>query len=161
FLIPAITMRSIAGEKAEGTWELLLTRPISMWHLIIGKYLGSLTVVLLALLPTLIYAYTIYRLALPEGNIDTGALLGSYLGLVLLGAVFAAIGLFTSALSRNAVISFLIAVLLSFLLFYAFDALSKTPFFSSHAYSVSRLGAQSHYEAISRGVLDSRDALYF
>jgi len=161
FLIPAITMRSIAGEKAEGTWELLLTRPIGMWHLIIGKYLGSLTVVLLALLPTLIYAYTIYRLALPEGNIDTGALLGSYLGLVLLGAVFAAIGLFTSALSRNAVISFLIAVLLSFLLFYAFDALSKTPFFSSHAYSVSRLGAQSHYEAISRGVLDSRDALYF
>ncbi|MFC7522955.1 gliding motility-associated ABC transporter substrate-binding protein GldG [Parapedobacter sp. GCM10030251] len=161
FLIPAITMRSIAGEKAEGTWELLLTRPIGMWHLIIGKYLGSLTVVLLALLPTLIYAYTIYRLALPEGNIDTGALLGSYLGLVLLGAVFAAIGLFTSALSRNAVISFLIAVLLSFLLFYAFDALSKTPFFSSQAYSVSRLGAQSHYEAISRGVLDSRDALYF
>src|SRR5690606_41782968 len=88
FLIPAITMPSIAGGKAEGTWELLLTRPISMWHLIIGKYLGSLTVVLLALLPTLIYAYTIYRLALPEGNIDTGALLGSYLGLVLLGAVF-------------------------------------------------------------------------
>lgn len=161
FLIPAITMRSIAGEKAEGTWELLLTRPIRMWHLVLGKYLGTLTVVLLALLPTLIYAYTIYRLALPEGNIDTGALLGSYLGLVLLGAVFAAIGLFTSALSRNAVISFLIAVLLSFLLFYAFDALSKTPFFSSHAYSVSRLGARAHYDAISRGVLDSRDALYF
>lgn len=161
FLIPAITMRSIAGEKAEGTWELLLTRPIRMWHLILGKYLGSLTVVVLALLPTLIYAYAVHQLALPEGNIDTGAMVGSYLGLVCLGAVFIAIGLFTSALSRNTIVSFLIAILLSFLLFYAFDALSGMPFFSSYAYWISRLGAQAHYDAISRGVLDSRDALYF
>lgn len=161
FLIPAVTMRSIAGEKTDGTWELLLTRPLRMWHLIGGKYLGSLTVVLLALLPTFIYGYSLYRLALPEGNVDTGALVGSYLGLVFLGAVFVAIGLFTSALSRNAIVSFLIALLLSFLLFYAFDALSTMPAAATQAYWISRLGAQSHYEAISRGVLDSRDALYF
>jgi len=161
FLIPAITMRSIAGEKAEGTWELLLTRPVRMWHLILGKYFGSLTVVLLALLPTLIYVVTVYQLALPQGNIDTGAMVGSYLGLVCLGAAFVAIGLFTSALSRNPIVSFLLAMLLSFLLFYAFDALSRMPFFNSYSYLTSRLGAQAHYEAISRGVLDSRDALYF
>lgn len=161
FLIPAVTMRSIAGEKADGTWELLLTRPVRMWHLILGKYLGSLTVVLLALFPTLLYAYTVYQLALPKGNIDTGALAGSYLGLILLGAVFVAIGLFTSALSRNAIVSFLLALLLSFLLFYAFDALSEIPVFSPHAYWISHLGVRAHYDAISRGVLDSRDALYF
>jgi len=161
FLIPAVTMRSIAGEKAEGTWELLLTRPLRMWHLILGKYFGSLTIMLLALLPTLIYVFTVYRLALPEGNIDTGAVVGSYVGLFFLGAVFVAMGLFTSALGRNAIVSFLLAMLLSFLLFYAFDALSGMPFFSSYAYWISYLGAQAHYDAISRGVLDSRDALYF
>ncbi len=161
FLVPAITMRSIAGEKADGTWELLLTRPVRMWHVLIGKYLGSLTIVLLALLPTLVYSYSLYRLAAPVGNIDIGAIAGSYIGLFLLGAVFAAVGIFASALSNNTIVSFLMALFLSFLLFYAFDALSQLQLFAAHAYTVSRLGIQSHYEAISRGVLDSRDALYF
>jgi len=161
FLIPAVTMRSIAGEKADGTWELLLTRPLRMWHLLCGKYLGSLTVVFLALLPTFIYGCAVYRLALPEGNVDVGAWIGSYLGLLFLGAVFTAIGLFTSALSRNVIVAFLTALLLSFLLFYAFNALSTMPVVADHADWISRLGAQFHYEAISRGVLDSRDALYF
>ncbi|MGK6353022.1 gliding motility-associated ABC transporter substrate-binding protein GldG [Parapedobacter sp. DT-150] len=160
-LIPAITMRSIAGEKNEGTWELLLTRPLSMWHIILGKYLGSVTIVVLALLPTLIYSYSLYCLAQPVGNVDTGAVIGSYVGLLLLGLAFTAVGIFASALSKNPIVAFLIALLLCFLLFYAFDALSGLSLISAYAYTVSLLGVQSHYEAVSRGVLDTRDLLYF
>ena len=160
-LIPAITMRSIAGERSEGTLELLLTRPIRTGHLLLGKYLGSVTIVALALLPTLIYYVAVYRLAQPVGNIDTGAVIGSYIGLLLLGAAFAAIGLFASAIHPNALVAFLLAVALCFLLFYAFDALSGLQVFSAHAYGISSLGIRSHYEAISRGVLDSRDLVYF
>jgi len=161
FLIPAITMRAIAGEKADGTWELLLTRPIRMTHLIGGKYLGSLTVVVLALVPTLFYSYSLFQLALPTGNVDAGALVGSYLGLVCLAAVFVSIGVFTSAFGRNVIVSFLTAVFLSFFLFYAFDAISAMPAVSGYADGISRLGARYHYDAMSRGVLDSRDVLYF
>lgn len=161
FLIPAITMRSIAGEKADGTWELLITRPIGMWSVLLGKYFGGLTIVVLALLPTLIYSYSIHRLALPVGNVDVGALIGSYIGLLFLGAAFTAIGLFASALSNNAIVAFLTALALCFLVFYAFDALSDLQFFSSYPQTVSFFGIQSHYEAMSRGVLDSRDLVYF
>ena len=161
FLIPAITMRSVASEKMEGTWELLLTRPIRIWDLLLGKYLGSLTIVVLALLPTLIYYYSIYQLAMPIGNVDNGAIIGSYVGLLLLVAAFTAIGIFASTLSNNPVIAFLMAVFLCFLLFYLFDALSGLPFLSTREYIISSLGIQSHYDAISRGVLDSRDFIYF
>ncbi|SFC51326.1 ABC-2 type transport system permease protein [Parapedobacter composti] len=161
FLIPAITMRTIAGERNEGTWELLLTRPVRLWEIVLGKYLGSITIVALALVPTLLYYLSVYRLALPVGNIDSGAVIGSYIGLFLLGGAFAAIGMFASALTRNAIVAFLIALALSFLLFYAFDALSGLQLFSTYAYQVSALGIQAHYEAISRGVLDSRDLAYF
>lgn len=161
FLIPAITMRSIAGEKSEGTWELLLTRPIRLWEILLGKYLGSLTIVILALLPTLIYYYAVYSLAMPVGNVDTGAIVGSYVGLLLLGAVFTAVGIFTSAWTNNVIVAFLTAIFLCFLLFYAVDSLSRLQLLSPYAYEVSFLGIQSHYEAISRGVLDSRDLIYF
>lgn len=161
FLIPAITMRTIAGEKAEGTWELLLTRPLRIWDLLLGKYLGSLTIVMLALLPTLIYYYSVFRLAQPIGNVDTGAVIGSYIGLFLLGAAFTAIGIFASAVHTNSIVAFLIGLMLCFFLFYAFDALSALELFSAYSYGVSSLGIRAHYEAISRGVLDSRDFSYF
>ncbi len=161
FLIPAITMRSIAGEKSEGTWELLLTHPIHLWEIVLGKYLGSLTIVILSLFPTLIYYYTVHWLAIPVGNIDTGAIIGSYIGLLLLGAVFTAVGVFSSAWSNNAIVAFLVALFLCFILFYAADSLSQLQFLLPYSYEVSFVGIQSHYEAISRGVLDSRDLLYF
>ncbi|MFC3198289.1 gliding motility-associated ABC transporter substrate-binding protein GldG [Parapedobacter deserti] len=161
FLIPAITMRSIAGEKADGTWELLLTRPLRMRDILLGKYFGSLTIVALALLPTLIYYYTVWRLAQPVGNIDSGAVIGSYVGLVLLGAAFTAVGLLASAITANFIVAFLTALALCFMLFYAFDAVSALQAFSGYAHVVSSFGMRSHYEAISRGVLDSRDFVYF
>lgn len=161
FLIPAITMRSIAGEKNEGTWQLLLTRPIRMRHILLGKFLGSLTVVLLALVPTTIYYVTVYQLATPVGNVDTGAVIGSYIGLFLLGATFCSIGIFASAISRNVIVAFLVAFFGCFVLFYAFESVSALTVFSTSAYHIASLGIQSHFDAISRGVLDSRDFVYF
>jgi len=161
FLVPAVTMRSIAGERAEGTLDLLLSRPIRLWHLLLGKYFAGLTILALALLPTLIYVVAIYRLALPIGNVDTGAIIGSYLGLFLLGAAFVTVGLFTSALHPNSIVAFLLTAALCFLLFYAFDALSNSPLFDAYSYFISALGMRSHYEAVSRGVLDTRDLVYF
>lgn len=161
FLIPAVTMRSIAGERVEGTFELLLSKPVSRVGLLLGKYFGSLTVVLLALFPTGIYYFTIYQLGLPVGNIDTGAVVGSYIGLLLLGSAYTAIGILTSTISRNPIIAFLLAILCSFFSFYAFDAMSSMPFFYGWENSIRSIGIQAHYEALSRGVLDSRDISYF
>ncbi len=160
-LIPAITMRSIAGERTEGTWELLLTRPVTMWSILLGKYLGSLSVVLLAILPTSVYFVAIHQLAMPAGNVDTGAVIGSYVGLFLLGAAFAAIGLLASAVSGNAIVAFLLAIVGCFAWYYAFDALGGIQSLAPHAYALSLFGIQSHYEALSRGVMDSRDVCYF
>ncbi|WP_262248219.1 gliding motility-associated ABC transporter substrate-binding protein GldG [Parapedobacter soli] len=161
FFIPAITMRSIAGERNEGTWQLLLTRPIRMHHILLGKFLGSLTIVLLALIPTTIYYITLYQLAAPVGNVDTGAVIGSYIGLFLLGAAFCAVGVFASALSRNVIVAFLVGFFGCFILFYAFESVSRLAIFSTVAYHIASLGIQSHFDAISRGVLDSRDLVYF
>ncbi|MEC3880200.1 gliding motility-associated ABC transporter substrate-binding protein GldG [Parapedobacter sp. 10938] len=161
FFIPAITMRSIAGERSDGTWQLLLTRPVSMHHILLGKFLGSLTIVLLALIPTTVYYLTIYQLATPVGNVDTGAIVGSYIGLTLLGAAFSAVGVFASALNKNVIVAFLVALFGCFLLFYGFESASGLTAFSNMAYGIASLGIQSHFDAISRGVLDSRDLVYF
>ncbi len=161
FFIPAITMRSIAGERSDGTWQLLLTRPIRMHHILLGKFFGSLTIVILALIPTIVYYLTIYQLATPVGNVDTGAIIGSYIGLLLLGAAFCAVGVFASALSRNVIVAFLVALFCCFFLFYAFKAASGLTAFSAMAYRIASLGIQFHFDAISRGVLDSRDLIYF
>ncbi|MGV3761405.1 gliding motility-associated ABC transporter substrate-binding protein GldG [Parapedobacter sp.] len=161
FFIPAITMRSIAGERGEGTWQLLLTRPLPMHHIVLGKFLGSLTIVVLALIPTAVYYVAIYQLAMPVGNVDTGAIIGSYIGLFLLGAVFCAVGVFASALTRNVIIAFLVALFGCFFLFYAFEAASGLTMFSTMAYYMASLGVQSHFDAVSRGVIDSRDLVYF
>ena len=161
FLVPAITMRSIAGEVNDGTWQLLLSRPVRISSILLGKFFGALTIVLLALIPTLCYFLTVYLLAVPTGNVDTGAVIGSYIGLCLLGAAFCAIGVFASTLTRNMIAAFLIAFFCCFVLFYVFDAISGMAAFSSGAYYIASLGIQFHFDAISRGVLDSRDLVYF
>src|SRR4051812_3290064 len=125
FLIPAITMRSLAEERREGTFELLVTRPLTDWQIIIGKYLACVVLVLFALLPTLIYVYSVSELGNPQGNLDTGAVTGSYIGLFLLGAAFAAIGLFASSVSKNQIIAFTIAVFISYFFYSGFNSISQ------------------------------------
>ncbi|MEO1624977.1 MAG: ABC transporter permease, partial [Bacteroidota bacterium] len=129
FLIPAITMRSFAEENQTGTIELLVTRPLSDWQIIGGKYLACLLLVIFAILPTLCYYYSVYQLGAPKGNLDSGAIMGSYIGLVLLGGVFVAIGIFASSLTNNQIVAFILATFLCFFFYYAFFYLSKLPIF--------------------------------
>ncbi len=159
FLIPAITMRSLAEERKEGTFELLLTRPLADWQIVLGKYLAGLLLVFFALVPTLIYYYSVSALGSPQGNIDTGGVIGSYIGLFMLGAIFCAIGLFASSISKNQIIAFTIAVFLCFFFYNGFDSLSQL--LSLQSLSLESLGITEHYESVSRGVLDTRDLSYF
>lgn len=159
FLIPAVTMRSLAEEKKEGTFELLATRPITDWQIVLGKYLACLLLVLLALIPTLIYVYSVYQLGNPVGNLDSGAVIGSYIGLFLLGGTFVAIGIFASSITKNQIIAFTLAVFMCYFLFGGFDSLSGLLSFQNS--EIQNLGINAHYEAISRGVLDTRDLVYF
>ncbi|RAJ31660.1 ABC-2 type transport system permease protein [Pedobacter cryoconitis] len=161
FLIPAITMRSFAEERREGTYVLLASRPLTDWQIILAKYFACLTLVLFALIPTLLYYYSIIQLGLPKGNIDGGAVAGSYIGLLLLGSAFAAIGIFSSSVTKNQVIAFAVAVLLSFITYSGFDALAKI-FASTVLEDIfSWLSINAHFQSMSRGVLDTRDVIYF
>ena len=160
FLIPAITMRTFAEEKKAGTIELLLTRPLTDGQFIGGIYLACLLLALLALVPTLLYYYSVYKLGSPEGNIDSAATVGSYLGLALLAAVFAAIGVLASALTRDQIIAFLVAVVGCFLVYSGFDSLASV-LQGNSAYYVSQLGIAAHYRDLSKGLIDSRDLIYF
>ena len=159
FLIPAITMRSLAEERKEGTFELLLTRPLTDWQIVLGKYFAGLFIVFFALVPTLVYYYSVYALGTPKGNIDTGEVIGSYIGLFLLGAGFTAIGLFASSISKNQIIAFTIAVFLCFFFYSGFDSLSTL--LSLQNLSLENFGITQHYQSVSRGVLDTRDLVYF
>ena len=159
FLVPAITMRSLAEERREGTFELLVTRPLTDWQIVIGKYLAGVVIVLFALLPTLVYYYSVYSLGNPQGNIDSGGVTGSYIGLFLLGSAFTAIGLFASSISKNQIIAFTIAVFLCFFFYGGFDSLSGL--LSLQDLDLPSLGINQHYQSISRGVLDTRDLAYF
>ena len=161
FLIPAITMRTFAEEKREGTIELLLTKPISDLQLILGKYFAALLLALFALLPTLLYYYSVYELGNPQGNVDSAAVVGSYLGLIFLAGVFCAIGVFASSVSSNQIISFVIAVFLCFIIYTGFDSIASIPVWGKYSYMVSQLGISYHYSSISKGLVDSRDVLYF
>lgn len=162
FLIPAITMRSFADEKRAGTIELLLTKPLTEWQIVGGKFLGSYGLFLLAILPTFIYYISIYMLGAPKGNIDMGATNGSYIGLILLGAVFTAIGVFTSSITNNQIVAFIIGVFFCFMFFIAFQYLSFIPaFIGKWDYFIQLFGIDAHYTSISRGVVDTRDLLYF
>lgn len=160
-LIPAITMRSFAEEFKTGTYEILQTRPLSRWQIIAGKYFGSLIVVLIALIPTIIYIFSIQNLSSNEG-IDIGATIGSYIGLFFLAAVFTAIGICCSSFTNNAVVAFIISLIGCALLYYGFSAISQMPALSSGAdYYVEMAGIDFHYRSISRGLIDSRDIIYF
>ncbi len=162
FLIPAVTMRTLAEENQSGTIELLVTRPISDWQIVGGKFLACFVLVVFALLPTLLYYLTVYRLGAPPGNLDSGGILGSYIGLLFLAAAFVAIGVFASSLTNNQIIAFVLATFLCFFFFLAFDFLSRLPvFFGKTDAVVQGLGIQYHYDSMSRGVLDSRDLVYF
>ena len=161
FLIPSITMRLFADENKTGTIELLLTKPFTDLQIISAKYLAGVILVLFSLLPTLIYYVVVYQLGAPEGNLDQGGTWGSYLGLLFLASSFVAIGLFSSSLSDNQVISFIIAVFLSFFTYIGFDFVSSLALFGSFDLFVQKLGISEHYGSMSRGVIDSRDALYF
>jgi ABC-2 type transport system permease protein len=160
-LIPAITMRSFAEEFRTGTFEILQTRPLTRWQLTLGKYLGCLVVVLIALLPTIIYIFSIQRLSSNEG-IDSGATIGAYIGLFFLAAVFTAIGVCCSSFTNNAVVAFITALLGCALLYYGFNAISKLPALANGAdYYVEMLGIDFHYHSVSRGLIDTRDLVYF
>jgi ABC-2 type transport system permease protein len=161
FLIPAVTMRSFAEEKKSGTLELLLTKPLTHTQLIIGKYLATVALALCALLPTLIYVYSIYAMGNPVGNIDMGGTWGSYAGLFFLSAVYAAIGIFASSVTLNQIVAYIVAAALCFFFYTGFDGLAQLNIFSSLDQFILQLGINEHYKSISRGVIDSRDVLYF
>ncbi len=161
FLIPSITMRSFSEEKKTGTIELLLTRPISDLQIVLAKYFAGFTLVIISLLPTLIYYYSVHQLGYPKGNIDTGGMWGSYIGLLFLGAGFVSIGIFASSVAENQVIAFIIAMLLCFFCYMGFEYIAASGIFGKYDAFVKSLGINEHYVSLSRGVIDTRDALYF
>ena len=162
FLIPAITMRSFAEEINTGTIELLSTRPVTDLEIILGKYLAALLLVFISILPTLIYFYTIYHLASPVGNVDTGGIFGSYFGLFFLGAVFVAIGIFCSSVTSNQIVAFIAGVFLCLFIYIAFDYISQFHLFiGKNDYLVESFGLGAHYDSMGKGVIDSRDLVYF
>ncbi|HRK53219.1 MAG TPA: gliding motility-associated ABC transporter permease subunit GldF [Cyclobacteriaceae bacterium] len=161
FLIPAITMRSFAEEKKMGTMELLLTKPLSEWDIIMGKFLAGFALVLVAVIPTLIYYYSVYLLGEPTGNIDTPGVIGSYIGLILLGGVFCSIGIFASSITPNQIVSFVAAAFLCLIFYSGFDSFSSLITEGGWALRIKQLGILDHYDSMSRGLIDSRDLLYF
>jgi len=161
FLVPAICMRMFAEEKRSGTLDLLYTRPVSELQIILAKFLASWALVLFSLIPTLIYFWSVARLGSPPGNMDMGGTWGSYVGLLFLGGIYAAIGIFASSLTGNQIVAFILAVFLSFLMYMGFEFLSGVAASGSSSFLISRMGISYHYMSISRGVIDSRDMLYF
>ena len=157
FLIPAVTMRSFSDEKKQGTLELLLTKPISHLNIVLGKYFGAFALILIAFVPTILYAYTVNQLGNPVGNLDIGSTLGSYFGLLFLMAAYTAIGIFSSTLSSNQIIAFIVSVSLCLLFYIGFDGIANL--FSST--SIEKLGMNWHFNSMSRGVIDTRDIIYF
>ncbi|MDP1621971.1 MAG: gliding motility-associated ABC transporter permease subunit GldF [Bacteroidales bacterium] len=161
FLIPAITMRSFADEKKSGTLELLMTQPLTDLQVILAKYLASVVLVIISLLPTLVYYISVYRLGLPPGNLDSGSIWGSYIGLFFLGASFVAIGIFTSSITDNQIVAFILAVFLSFILYMGFEFVYSFLVSGKTGLVIQSLGLNAHYSSMSRGVIDTRDLIYF
>jgi len=161
FLVPAITMRSFSEEKKSGTIELLFTRPLSDLQIILAKFFASVTLVIIAIIPTLVYFFSVYQLGFPIGNLDMGSIWGSYIGLIFLGAAFASIGVFTSSITDNQVISFILAIVLSAFLYLGFEFIYSLDLFGNIDLFIRSLGISAHYSSISRGVVDTRDVIYF
>lgn len=159
FLIPAVTMRSFSDEKKQGTLELLLTKPLSIWQIVNGKFLGAVVLIIMAVIPTFIYVAVISNLGMPEGNIDMGSTIGSYFGLLFLISAYCAIGVFTSTLSDNQIVAFIISVFLCFIFYFGFEGIAST--IPSLSTIIASLGMQDHFKSMSRGVIDTRDVIYF
>jgi ABC-2 type transport system permease protein len=161
FLVPAVTMRMFADEKRSGTIEMLLTKPLTDIQIVFGKYLAGLSLVILSLIPTLIYYYSVHTLGNPVGNIDTGGMWGSYIGLFFLAAAFVSIGIFASSLTENQIISFIISLFLCFFFYIGFNSISQLALFGKIDSIILYLGINEHYISMSRGVIDTRDVLYY
>lgn len=160
FLCPAVTMRLIAEEKQQGTIELLLTRPISTFSLVVGKFLSAWLIMLVALIPSIIWYATVYILAEPMGNVDSGAFWGSFIGLIFLAAVYGSIGLFGSSITRNQLTAFVVSAVICFTMFYGFELIGSLFTNGNTSLYLKNIGIHAHYQSMSRGVLDSRDMLY-
>lgn len=160
FLIPAVTMRSFAEERKAGTMEFLLTKPLTYTEIVMAKFFGSLVLVLLSLVPCLVFYYSISALGNPPGNLDKGAILGAFIGLFLLAGIYVAVGVFASSLTQNQVVAFVIAVIACFILYIGFDSIALLPWVKNSSF-ILNLGINEHYKSISRGVIDSRDMIYY
>lgn len=160
FLVPAVTMRSFSDEKKQGTLELLLTKPLSYTQIVLGKYFGAFGLVLIAIIPTLLYIYTLGDLSIDNLSLDYGSILGSYIGLVFLIGAYVAIGIFASALTDNQIVAFITSVFICFFFYFGFEGLSQFVIFDN-VLALEHLGMSSHFNSMARGVLDSRDILYF
>lgn len=158
FLIPAITMRSFSDEIQMGTIELLKTKPMTNWQIVLGKFFGAVVLVLMMLAITGVYIYIIYQLANPVGNIDFSSIIGSYIGLTLIATNFISIGILTSSLSKNQITAFIMGLFMSFVLFYSFELMA--PFFKSYSLIIKKIGLFEHYKSISRGVIEIKDVVY-
>jgi len=161
FLVPAVTMRSFSEEQKSGTLELLFTRPLSDMQIIFAKYLAGLVLIVFSLIPTIIYFVSVWYLGLPIGNIDAGGFWGSFIGLLFLGASFVSIGIFSSSLSDNQVVAFVLAIILSAFLYLGFEFIYSLDLFGSIDLFIKSLGISDHYSSISKGVIDTRDIIYF
>lgn len=158
-LIPAITMKSISDERKQGTIELLVTKPLSLWQIVSGKFFGAFLLVIIAILPTLLYIFVLNPYGYPQGNMDLGSTLGSYLGLLFLIAAYTSVGIFCSSLSDNQIVAFILAVIICFVLYLGFDQLAE--FIKPFASLIEKIGMNYHFKSMSRGVLDTRDLIYF
>lgn len=161
FLVPAITMRMLAEEKKSGTLELILTKPVTELGLITGKFFAGLTIVILALFPTLVYYYSVSLLGNPVGNIDSASVAGSYIGIILLSSAFVSLGIFASSLTENQIVAFLLGTFLCFLFYQGFASVSAIPSLGREALTIEQWGIAYHYASMSKGLIDSRDVIYF
>ncbi len=161
FLIPAITMKAFAEEKRGGTIELLYTLPFRDIEIVVGKFLAGFLLVIFSILPTLIYYFTLSYLGNPSGNIDTAGIVGSYIGLILLGGIFTSIGVLSSALTGNQIVSFILAAFLCFAFYAGFDSIAAINIWSETSYIIEQIGILSHYETLSKGLIDMSDVIYF
>ncbi len=161
FLVSAITMKSISDEKRLGTLEILTTKPITDTAIIAGKFFASVTLIAIAIVPTLFYFYAVYQLATPIGNVDIGATIGSYFGLILLAACYASIGMFSSSLTDNQIVALITSMLLNFFFFGVLSMLGEASWLNFIGKSLEWFGLEFHYDSISRGLVDTRDVIYF
>jgi len=161
FLIPAVTMRLIAEESKSGMLQLLLTKPVSEFKLVTAKFLAGLSLVVVTLIPTIVYYFSLSYISNPEGNVDTAGIMGAYLGLIFLAGAYTAIGLFASSLSENQIVAFIIALFFSFFLFMGFGAIANIPAVSNFSQLIAQIGMQYHYESLGKGLIDLRDVVYF